>query len=126
MILVKMSQQRYHVLIERDELVPMQDGTKLATDIYRPDTGETFPAIVYRTPYDKSRDETQVISRTFAQHTVMWRSPRTYVGGLPRKEKKTQRMKQRMATIRSSGRPHYLTVLERWGCGATRTPASPR
>jgi putative CocE/NonD family hydrolase len=46
----------------------MRDGTKLATDIYRPDTRETFPAIVYRTPYDKSRDETQVISRTFAQH----------------------------------------------------------
>jgi putative CocE/NonD family hydrolase len=68
MILLKMSKQRFRVKIERDIMVPMRDGTQLCTDVYRPDTMGSFPAVVYRTPYDKSRDDTHAISCTFAQH----------------------------------------------------------
>jgi predicted acyl esterase len=33
----------------------MSDGAKLAADVYLPDTGGPFPAILVQTPYDKSR-----------------------------------------------------------------------
>jgi hypothetical protein len=32
-------------------MVQMRDGIKLATDVYRPDTGGPYPVILYRTPY---------------------------------------------------------------------------
>jgi predicted acyl esterase len=34
-------------------MLPMRDGTKLATDIYRPDGNPPFPVILIRTPYNK-------------------------------------------------------------------------
>lgn len=37
----------------KTELVPMRDGTKLATDIYLPEGDGPFPAIVIRTPYPR-------------------------------------------------------------------------
>jgi predicted acyl esterase len=41
------SQVAYAVRIEKDVMVPMRDGIRLATDIYRPDTeGERFPALL--------------------------------------------------------------------------------
>ena len=46
------------MVVMKDVMVAMRDGVKLATDIYLPD-GEPspkgpFPAILIRTPYDKS------------------------------------------------------------------------
>ncbi len=46
---------RYGVIVERDVTVAMRDGVRLAIDIYRPDAEGTFPALVERTPYDKTR-----------------------------------------------------------------------
>ena len=40
--------------IERDVMVPARDGVGLATDIYRPPGSGPFPAILERTPYDKT------------------------------------------------------------------------
>src|SRR5688500_16535331 len=34
-------------------MLPMRDGTKLATDIYKPDGAPPFPVILLRTPYNK-------------------------------------------------------------------------
>ena len=47
------------VVVEKDVMVEMRDGVKLATDLYFPARdGEkvagTFPAVFHRTPYDKS------------------------------------------------------------------------
>ncbi len=47
------SQPEYAVVVERDVMVPMTDGTRLAIDIYRPDGSGRFPALLERTPYDK-------------------------------------------------------------------------
>src|SRR5437879_11676903 len=49
------------VVVTRDVLVPMRDGVRLATDVYRPrpDSGaavEQLPTILVRTPYDKGFD----------------------------------------------------------------------
>jgi putative CocE/NonD family hydrolase len=41
------------MIVERDVMVPMRDGVRLATDVYRPAEGDTFPTILERTPYGK-------------------------------------------------------------------------
>ncbi len=51
----------YEVIISKRVMVPMRDGVKLATDIYRPGRGGVpvegkFPAIVERTPYVPNGD----------------------------------------------------------------------
>lgn len=46
---------KYKIIFEKDVMVPMKDGTKLATDIYRPKKPRwKFPVILVRTPYNKS------------------------------------------------------------------------
>ncbi len=40
-------------VIERKLMVPMRDGKRMATDVYRPkDTSKKYPAIFVRTPYN--------------------------------------------------------------------------
>src|SRR5258705_2346204 len=40
-------------IIERKLMVPMRDGKRMATDVYRPkDTSKTYPGIFVRTPYN--------------------------------------------------------------------------
>ncbi|MEX2375366.1 MAG: CocE/NonD family hydrolase [Dehalococcoidia bacterium] len=55
--------------IVHDLRVPMRDGVELALDLVRPDLGGPFPAILMRTPYDKTvergRREAQI--RRFAE-----------------------------------------------------------
>jgi uncharacterized protein len=41
-------------VVDRDVAVPMRDGVVLRADVYLPDTGRPVPAIVNRTPYDRS------------------------------------------------------------------------
>ena len=45
---------KYSVIIEKNIMVPMPDGTKLATDVYRPRSWDKFPVILVRTPYNKN------------------------------------------------------------------------
>ena len=41
------SEPAYRVRIEKDIMVPMRDGVRLAADVYRPDIeGEKFPALL--------------------------------------------------------------------------------
>jgi hypothetical protein len=42
----------HNIIIERDVMVSMRDGVRLATDIYRPDDGTKHPALVNGHPYD--------------------------------------------------------------------------
>ena len=39
--------------IERDVMIPMRDGTLMATDVYRPDNVDAAPLLLERTPYGK-------------------------------------------------------------------------
>jgi putative CocE/NonD family hydrolase len=45
---------QYEVITERNIMVPMRDGTKLAADICRPNAAGKFPTILVRTPYNKA------------------------------------------------------------------------
>lgn len=56
--MVEGSKPEYDFVVERDIMVEMRDGVRLATDVYRPaENGEPlpgrFPALLVRTPYDK-------------------------------------------------------------------------
>jgi putative CocE/NonD family hydrolase len=49
----------YEVVVEKNILVPVRDGVRLALDLYRParngnPVSERFPTLLVRTPYDKS------------------------------------------------------------------------
>jgi putative CocE/NonD family hydrolase len=50
----KLSQPTYKVKVDVNVMVPMRDGVKLATDIYRPEAEGKFPAILVRLPYGKT------------------------------------------------------------------------
>jgi len=41
------------ILIDKNVMVPMRDGVRLATDVYRPDGAAPAPVLLTRTPYDK-------------------------------------------------------------------------
>ncbi|NLG42636.1 MAG: CocE/NonD family hydrolase, partial [Phycisphaerae bacterium] len=53
----KLSQPVFEVIEERGVEVPMRDGVKLSTDIYRPKTDDKVPVILVRTPYKKEMSE---------------------------------------------------------------------
>ena len=62
----------HDVVVERDVMVGMRDGVRLATDMYFPAidgerVAEELPAVLMRTPYDKSAWGTDYI-RFFAAH----------------------------------------------------------
>jgi putative CocE/NonD family hydrolase len=51
--------EKYDLFVQKDVMLPARDGVRLATDIYLPATQGTlaqgpFPAILFRTPYDKN------------------------------------------------------------------------
>ncbi|MBZ5524171.1 MAG: CocE/NonD family hydrolase [Acidobacteriia bacterium] len=54
-----LSAPRYEVEVDRAVAVPMRDGVKLATDVYRPKGLEKAPVILVRTPYKKDMGELQ-------------------------------------------------------------------
>jgi putative CocE/NonD family hydrolase len=43
------------ILIDENVMVPMRDGVRLATDLYRLDGTAPAPVLLTRTPYDKER-----------------------------------------------------------------------
>ena len=45
--------EQYRVIRERNVMVPMRDGVRLAADVYRPAAPGRFPALVTRGPYGK-------------------------------------------------------------------------
>ncbi len=51
---IRFPKPKYALVIEKNVMVSMKDGTRLATDIYRPNSRWKFPVILIRTPYDKS------------------------------------------------------------------------
>ena len=59
--------------VEENFMVPMRDGMRLATDVYRPAAGgepvdERFPVLLHRTPYNKASERLSEQARWFASH----------------------------------------------------------
>ncbi|MFH1924674.1 MAG: CocE/NonD family hydrolase [Planctomycetota bacterium] len=62
----------YEVVVERDVMVPMRDGVKLAADLHFPAEGgkrlpDKLPVVLMRTPYGKSSWGRDIV-RFFAEH----------------------------------------------------------
>src|SRR5437870_5732235 len=58
------------VIVERDVMIPVRDGKRMATDIYRPvrnnALAERLPVLLERTPYNKTASKD--IAQNFAAH----------------------------------------------------------
>jgi len=56
------------MLKEMNVMVPMRDGVKLATDIYRPKTPGKYPAIVCRLPYGSDGSMYSILAKFYVRH----------------------------------------------------------
>ncbi|MEW6070986.1 MAG: CocE/NonD family hydrolase [Planctomycetota bacterium] len=54
-----LSAATFEWVLDDEVAVPMRDGTRLATDVYRPAAEGRFPTILVRTPYKKEMSELQ-------------------------------------------------------------------
>ena len=78
-------------------MVPMRDGTCLATDVYLPDSASSYPVILERTPYGRaetSRSEITAADRApasraevaaYSPRMAMWSRIRTAAADTTRK-----------------------------------------
>src|SRR5262245_55279198 len=70
----RLPEKTYDVVqVEKDLMIPMRDGVRMATDIYRPfikDESEPakLPILLHRTPYDKTARNAVEQAKYFAQH----------------------------------------------------------
>ena len=76
------SVQTHDVVVEKNVRVPTRDGLELATDIYRPAHGQTgadgsFPTVLLRTPYDRTRPPLTLTARFFASRGYVFVSQDT-------------------------------------------------
>jgi len=110
------------VIVQRDVMVPMRDGVKLATDVYLPAVGEKpvegrFPALLMRTAYDKERWGPDIV-RFFARHGYVsvtqdcrgrYKSQGRFFPGW---------MIRKTATTPSNGSPVIRAATGAWACTA--------
>ena len=52
---VKPAARAFGLLIEKDVDIPVRDGARLKADVFRPDDGGKFPAILNLGPYQKDK-----------------------------------------------------------------------
>ena len=76
----KLSPPAYKVRTEHNVRIPMRDGVTLSADIYRPDSGERFPALLLRTPYSNNAPDEIQNSAWFAAAGLCRRQRRTCAG----------------------------------------------
>ncbi len=49
----KLSQPRYKMVVDKDVMVTMRDGVRVAVDVYRPDAPGRFPSLYATSPFQK-------------------------------------------------------------------------
>src|SRR5664280_1012735 len=49
----KLSQPTFKMVVDKDVMVTMRDGTRVAVDVYRPDAPGRFPALYASSPFQK-------------------------------------------------------------------------
>ena len=60
------SERRFGVRVERDVNIPMSDGVELNSEVFRPDSPGTFPAILGYHPFEPSPQTAPIMPRSFA------------------------------------------------------------
>jgi uncharacterized protein len=59
----ELSQPKYAVVEDLDVRVPMRDGIRLRTEVYRPDSPGVFPVILRVTPYEIMKSEAEEFAK---------------------------------------------------------------
>jgi len=127
----RMSQPRdLRLIVEKDVLVPMRDGTLLYADVFRPDTTEKVPVILNISVYQKDKlwvpppDLEEKANPYMNWETVNpeWWCPRGYAcvrvdaRGAGRSPGKAW-----TRTTRSNGLPNVNGARGTWACSASPT-----
>ena len=60
------SPRKYGIIIERDVRIPVTDGLTLDSDVFRPDDGGKFPAILAMHPYSKAEQSMEIMPVAFS------------------------------------------------------------
>ncbi|MGH9065304.1 MAG: CocE/NonD family hydrolase [Acidimicrobiales bacterium] len=60
------SERRYRVVVDRDLVIPLSDGTELVGDVFRPDTSEAVPVIAGFHPYNNEFQTSPVFPEGFS------------------------------------------------------------
>src|SRR6266851_947916 len=65
------------LVADKDVLVPMRDGVKIAVDVYRPDTAEKLPALLAFSIHNKDLQAPEVAqaSLTHPAWSMLWTGP---------------------------------------------------
>ena len=122
----------YDVIIEKNIMVEMRDGVRLATDLYFPardgiKVDGKFPAVFHRTPYDKSDVERNGGYGRFLLGEVMWRFIRIAGGPIVRRATSISWCRRRrMATTHSRGLTNSSGVMGKSVLGGRLGRAGPR
>lgn len=61
----KTSERKYNILIERHVSIPMSDGIVIDADVFRPDHGGKFPALLGVHPYDNAMQTASLMPHGF-------------------------------------------------------------
>ena len=56
------------MIVEKNVMVPMRDGVRLATDIYRPGGTDKVPVVLVRTPYGSETPEAGARGKFYVRH----------------------------------------------------------
>ncbi len=60
------SQRKYGIIVERNVRIPVEEGITLDSDIFRPDAGGKFPAILAIHPYSKPEQSIEIMPIAFS------------------------------------------------------------
>jgi predicted acyl esterase len=66
------SQPVHKIKVEKDIYVPMRDGVRLATDVYRPDTDGKFPALLAMSVYGKELQALRMPVQSKSRGSLLW------------------------------------------------------
>ncbi|MBC7292881.1 MAG: CocE/NonD family hydrolase, partial [Thermoleophilia bacterium] len=77
----KLSQPQYKMVVEKDVMVTMRDGVRLAVNIYRPDAPGKFPALLAADSYQKDLVDLPLLPIFHMRETndIEWFVSRGYV-----------------------------------------------
>ncbi|MBC7897707.1 MAG: CocE/NonD family hydrolase, partial [Cytophagaceae bacterium] len=56
------------IIVRKNVMMPMRDGVRLATDLYRPAAGGKFPVVLIRTPYGSETADYSKRGQYYAEH----------------------------------------------------------
>ncbi|HZR43349.1 MAG TPA: CocE/NonD family hydrolase [Ktedonobacteraceae bacterium] len=114
------NENQSNVIIEKNTMVPMRDGIKLATDIYRPRQEGPVPTLLTRLPYNK--DAVEAVDFFFDLHRFLQAGYAVVIQDVRGRSASegtftaTSDLEPEKALILSPGLPASRGQMEKWEC----------